>query len=265
MPIITHDSEIPLEDNAIIWRYMDIEKYESLLRERALFFCRADKFSDPFEGSLPKREADYRIEEAKYHFQRNRKPFDKELAMKNIEATGDLHVKYKRGTVVNCWHINNNESDAMWRLYLKDNEGVAIQSSKERIYNSIKNVKEKIGFSKVRYLDYEKDVFHHPENYPHTNYNLLAPLFHKRIEFTHENEFRLYEQIGDGINNQDYWDKQPNHKGKLIGVDIVSLVERIVLPPTVDERTETLIKEITGQYGFKFEFYKSKLQTTPHY
>ena len=36
-------------------------------------------------------------------------------------------------TAVNCWHINEHESAAMWDLYLKSNEGIAIQSTYQKL------------------------------------------------------------------------------------------------------------------------------------
>jgi hypothetical protein len=42
----------PANENAKIWRYMDFTKFVSLLEKKALFFCRADKLGDPFEGVI---------------------------------------------------------------------------------------------------------------------------------------------------------------------------------------------------------------------
>ena len=41
-------------DDAVLWRYMDFTKFVSLLDKRALFFVRADKLGDPFEGTITK-------------------------------------------------------------------------------------------------------------------------------------------------------------------------------------------------------------------
>jgi hypothetical protein len=38
-----------------LWRYMDLSKFIALLQDRALYFARADKLGDPFEGSSPKK------------------------------------------------------------------------------------------------------------------------------------------------------------------------------------------------------------------
>jgi len=106
--------------NDIIWRYLNLDKFISLLERKSLFFCRADRFSDPFEGSLPKREADYRIvnqEQASIFYG---KPFNREQAFENIIAMAEMHKNLKRAVVINCWHINKHESDGMWQLYLKN-------------------------------------------------------------------------------------------------------------------------------------------------
>jgi len=83
-------------ENIRIWRYMDLSKLLSLLDTRALFFCRVDRLGDPFEATTPRASPVTRLPE-----------FD----------------RYRReNAVVNCWHVNEHESAAMWRLYLSGAE-----------------------------------------------------------------------------------------------------------------------------------------------
>ena len=42
------------DENDKIWRYVDFSKFLSLLEDSAIFFSRADKLDDPFEGSYSK-------------------------------------------------------------------------------------------------------------------------------------------------------------------------------------------------------------------
>jgi hypothetical protein len=153
----------------------------------------------------------------------------------------------------------------MWRLYLKDNEGVAIQSNATRIGEIIEKTKEKIELSKVRYLDYENETWFHTKEYPHMEYSMGIPFIHKRVEYIHEQEFRLYHEPEKLMSNEEYWESQENHKGKFIEIDLSTLVEKIWLPPTVDKRTEDKIIEMTKRSGFDFEFSKSKLNSEPYY
>ncbi len=137
-----------------------------MLETKSLFFCRADKFSDPFEGSLPKMEAENRKKEMRKIARSPGYNFGEKQIDENILNLQKGHINFKRTTIINCWHKNKNESDAMWRLYLKDNEGVAIQSTTERVYKTIEEIPEVIGLSTVRYFDYDKDIWYHPTAYP---------------------------------------------------------------------------------------------------
>jgi len=265
MPIEEHDYHIKLENDAILSRYMSLDKYESMLREKALFFCRADKFIDPFEGSVPKRESAWRRERGENYAKMKGVEYKGSLHESSVEGLSDLHKMRTSATVVNCWHINNNESDAMWNLYLKDNEGVAIQSSKAGIYRALENTSQKIGMTKIRYLDYINGIWHHPVDFPHEGYNLITPFIHKRVEFEHEKELRLYRTIVEAERNPDYWDKQKYHKGELINVDIKLLVEKVIFAPTADDNAKKKITELTKNYGFNFHFENSVLKSDPYY
>jgi len=56
----------------------------------------------------------------------------------------------------NSWHMNDGESDAMWKLYLKGSQGIAIQSTVERIQSSFQNtVTHPAYMALVEYIDYE--------------------------------------------------------------------------------------------------------------
>jgi hypothetical protein len=43
---------VPVPDNEILWRYMNLEKFRHLLEKSALYFARPDTFGDPFERRL---------------------------------------------------------------------------------------------------------------------------------------------------------------------------------------------------------------------
>ncbi|KAF5417648.1 MAG: hypothetical protein C5S38_01290 [Candidatus Methanophagaceae archaeon] len=47
--------EKPSDEDIKIWRYIDFTKFVSLLDKKALFFARADRLSDSFEGSYLER------------------------------------------------------------------------------------------------------------------------------------------------------------------------------------------------------------------
>ena len=234
----------------VVWRYMSLQKFEWLLEDKALFFCRADKFSDPFEGTIPKREADYR-----------KKSFDDP---QSIKAISNIHRNLKGHFLVNCWHINNAENDAMWRLYLKNNNGVAIKSTVRTLLDSFVNTKEEVNCSIVRYIDYEEDIWSPPTI---KGYNMFTPILHKRKEFAQENELRLIHDIGINIysDNNHYWQKQPKELGKDIRVNLNELINVIYTAPTSNENQIAKIKQIVKKNGFNFQVERSELDNEPCY
>lgn len=233
----------------VIWRYMSLQKFELMLKDKALFFCRADKFPDPFEGTIPKKELEYRIKSLN--------------DSKSNESISNLHKRFKGQFLVNCWHINNGENDAMWRLYLKDNDGIAIKTTVKNLLNSLVNTEEEVNCSIVRYIDYEEDIWLPPTI---KGYNMFAPIVHKRKEFSHENELRLIRHIY--LNTRDideYWCEQPKEKGKDIRVDLNILINVIYTAPTSNEMQIAKIKHVLQKNGFDFQVEKSKLDNEPYY
>ncbi len=269
MPIQHHPCHIDLENDATLWRYMSLAKYESLLKSQALFFCRADKFSDPYEFSIPRPEFEFRLSPKKFEdeervFNRTDTVFDPAVAKKKADDLGALHKRVRTATTVNCWHINNNESDAMWQLYLKDNEGIAVRTNKKKLYDSLNGAKQNIVISKVRYINYETDIWYHGTEFPIEGYNFYTPVMHKRIEFQHERELRIYHH--DHQREKDgYWDTQPNKVGELITVDIPTLVESVIFHPTADNATKDKIIGLTIAYRHDFKFETSRLSIDPYY
>jgi len=235
--------------NLTIWRYINLKKFESMLKEKALFFCRVDRFPDPFEGSIPRRIAENRDE-----------------SLKDTKILSNAHQLFRKKHIVNCWHINNNENDFMWKLYLKSNEGVAIKTTVRKLLDSFSKTSETVFCSKVRYLDYENSTWFNEVEYPFKAYNLFIPLIHKRIEFKQEEEIRLISEIDTNIDDYDiYWNQQLNQNGKNIHLDIKNLIKTIYTHPACDNRQLNDIKRIIAKYNYNFNVIKSKLSNEPYY
>lgn len=103
-----------LTTDVILWKYMDFTKFVSILEDNALFFTRADKLGDPFEGSVPKTNISSR------HIS------NPDLSEKDMIMYGLIMQQLPRFTLINCWHRSTHESEAMWKLYASVNGGVVI-------------------------------------------------------------------------------------------------------------------------------------------
>ena len=98
---------------------MGFAKFVDLLQRQALFFARADKLGDEFEGSWPKAGLESRREAFK-------KLVGHDIDGKTLSEFFKIQRKF---TVVNCWHLNEHESAAMWKLYQPSGDGIAIRST----------------------------------------------------------------------------------------------------------------------------------------
>ena len=236
----------PKDENIKIWRYLDFTKLISLLDSRRLYFTRCDKFDDPFEGSWPKPN----VEARKFV------PEDlpEEGQVKYLEAMnrmGNINKNWPRYMAVNCWHANEHESAAMWKLYLKSDEGIAIQSTYNRYKKSIID-DEKVFIGQVRYINYEKDGIDAS--------NILGPFVHKRKSFEHEKEIRgLVSKWPISGESLDFTIETIDH-GLQIKVYIETLIERIHVAPNAPRWFTSLVDNASKRYGYNFEIIQSQLK-----
>lgn len=239
--------EKPENENARIWRYMDFTKFVSLLDKSALFFTRADKLDDPFEGSYSKANVKLRPEVYK----------DK-IPAKALAEFSAFHRELIRFTAINCWHLSEYESAAMWKLYLKSNEGIAIISTFNKLKTCLNDERHNIYIGIVKYIDYGKDWL--PEG------NSLYPFVHKRKSFQHEQELRAviqgfsYKKDG-GID----WSKSPFNGGIYVPVDLDILFDKIYLAPTCPKWLFDLVKALTKKFELNKEVLQSSLDDVPVY
>jgi len=209
-----------------IWRYIDLQKYVSLLATRSLYFPRPSSFHDPYEGWLPKSHI------AAYA-QMSQNFIDQHDALRGqvaalypgadlapfnagIDANLETYIAHARTMLtetaerfgVSCWHRGDYESESMWRAYPA--ECVAIESTVGRLADAARHDKT-ITISAVRYADFEND----PIEKGHREYLL----FMKRKSFAHEQELRACAFLGVGTG------------GALLLYDLDGLVAQIHISP----------------------------------
>jgi hypothetical protein len=239
--------EKPESEKTKIWRYIDFTKFVSLLDRSALFFTRADRLGDPFEGSYSRANVKLRPEMYKEEIPAH--------ALENISRFSKMLVRY---TAVNCWHLSEYESAAMWKLYLKSDEGIAIQSTFGLLKTSLRDEDHSVFIGKVKYIDFEKDWM--PEG------NTLYPFVHKRKSFEYENELRaVIQEFRYKKNGEFDWSKPLFDDGLYVQVDLSVLIDKIYLAPTSPEWLFELVKSIVKQYKLYKDVFQSSLDDVPVY
>ena len=229
-----HPDLNPPPDDAVLWRYMDFTKFVSLLEKSALFFCRPDLLGDPFEGSISPATPPL---------------FAGELKVGSRITRGNIDLRQiVRTARVNCWHMGEFESEAMWRLYTRERDGVAIKTVFARFKEALVG-EEDVNVSRVSYQDYRT------ESIPFGN--ALFPLFHKRISFQHEQEVRALFMVHPAEEGPD------EAEGAYCRVDLPKLVEDIVVAPFAEDWFVDLVRSLGERYGIGDRVRPSTLSDDP--
>lgn len=235
----------PDNENVKVWRYMDFTKFISLIETQSLHFTRVDKFEDPFEGSLPKRTIDVKNRLRGWSSEEERRIQIREAKRKN--------KTYRQHFAINCWHENEYESAAMWKSYLKSNEGIAIQSTYKRLKSSFTE-DHKIIFGKVTYIDFTKESI--------SFYDLVEQFLTKRRSFNCENEIRaLISNLS--LENVDLHSPKALAVGLPISVNLKNLIQNIYVAPNSPIWFLKLVKNTVIRYGYKFKVKKSQMDDIP--
>ncbi|GAB1443366.1 hypothetical protein MASR2M39_22060 [Ignavibacteriales bacterium] len=143
-----------------------------------------------------------------------------------------------------CWTLNSQETDALWRIYSPEKDGVRLKSSIKQVFAPLvaQNNDWYISayFGKVRYFNQErmKKVMQNyvleSLNFGLTNgIDIIYSLMSKREAFKHEKEVRLVYR------------GTPNRSDKLHGYSInpQKFIHELLFDPRIDEQDYQNYKE----------------------
>jgi hypothetical protein len=166
VPVMVNSEE--LKDDVGIWRYMDIGRFLALICDRHLYFARPWELHDPWEG----RVRDWLWPEG--------------FVVGSAPAwASQLFFEFFGSRFpVNCWHENEIESVAMWKLYTTGAEGVALKSTVARLAKALEGEQRTIVIDRVRYA-----AFSRPTDFP-LPLTHQTQVFVKGPSFSHEKEVR---------------------------------------------------------------------------
>jgi len=223
------------EPGSSLWRYMDFAKFVALLRDRSLYFSRADRLGDKFEGAkgvIPnKAKWDEHYLSFFRHAIRNPPPGHKcTLTDDEVEreaqhlltelAVGGQHAL--QATYVSCWHEAEVESEALWRLYCPPpTAGLAVRATCAALNESLGD-DPSIPIGRVRYVDFRRGFA-----------GINGAFFCKRQSLSHEKEVRAVIRDHTGSNSL----------GRLQPVDLSRLLATVVVSPFAPPWFEAVLKD----------------------
>lgn len=235
------DPEVPL------WRYMDFAKFISLLHRQAIFFPTAARLGDPYEGSYP--IANVRLRPQWYGDHAEAIEFQ----------SRDEKLRRLDSTLISCWHMNEGQSAAMWKLYSREGYGVAVRSTYDRLKRAIDSPRP-FYIGVVRYLAYETDPM--PEG------NLFDPFLHKRTSFEHERELRVVSERYVAPGTVTSWTVEegpPPYSGDYVSTDLEVLVEAVYLAPETPGWFVDTVSVAARRFGLAAAIRTSDLDLPPSY
>lgn len=149
---------------------------------------------------------------------------------------------YRKHTFMSCWHCNEYESEAMWKLYsVNTQNAVAIQTTAAHLYEALDR-EPSIVIGKVQYIDYD-----------HRFSSVNGAYWVKRKSFEHEREVRAIAF---------------NYKsttGILVPIDVGTLIDSVYISPYAPKWFEEVIRSVADKYDLAAPIVDSEMSKRPFY
>jgi hypothetical protein len=244
----------PADQNISVWRYMNLSKFVWMLQHEALYFCRCDLLGDPYEGHYPKTLADGEDEFVRSmlaNAQFGQIPNAEDVARSAFKAMLEQPKKIKEEMFVSCWHMNEEESSAMWKLYTSHDESICIRSTYQTLADGLPDA---CHLGQVKYIDYRRDRFEAG--------NLLNYIIHKRKSFEHEHEVRavVWKFAGSDLPFE-----AVGSQGLVIPVNIQTLVHEIFVSPDSKPVFREIVQGLAARYGVTAQVKQSGANDPPDF
>lgn len=254
-----------------LWRYMSLDKLIDMFATRSLYMASTTQFraTDPYEGqnhpqviqiwaevmrpSYEKHRAALRQAEIDA---RERRVDPEALARFREELDGfpeemeGATRKIANSVRMSCWHGNDGESEAMWKLYGESGKSVAVVTTVGCLAQSVHvgMTEEVVDIVPVKYLDFERQ-------YPTSELKDFRGRISvtKRLAYQHEQEVRM--TIRPAPSDPKRW-KDPDF-GKpdpvRLPVDLGELIREIHISPYPSPPFEASVRAVCGLFGIETE------------
>jgi hypothetical protein len=230
---IEYNAKEDLKDDMLLYRVIPFNRLLGILLSEKLTFTLTNSWEDVYENFLLKSTFHYGM-------------------------MGNQKLESYQDTLYGLCFTTKRESDAMWRIYSHDKNGIRIRTNLNYIVEMLK--KGPID-SPFKQLDIRIGEVDYPYNYQirkkyesiteteildNFNKHLFDSMFLKRNEFNHEKEFRI---IIRGLKpNIKSYQKLPRFLS--FPVDPNQFIEKIAFDPRIEFSTYKVLKESIIKIGY---------------
>jgi hypothetical protein len=235
---------------------MNLSNFVWMLQNESLYFCRCDRLGDPYEGYYTQAVT---VNEAEYVYlllaneQFASLPNAETLARQAFKQhfLDRLPKSIRAEIFVSCWHMNEEESSAMWKLYTSHDESICIRSTYQVLAEVLPDA---CLLGQVKYIDYRKDTFDVSIMF---NY-----ILHKRKSFEHEHEARA---IVWNHSRADLPFKSLSGEGFAVPIELRSLIKEIFVSPGSKAMLRDVVEGLATKYGLTVQVRQSTVNDPPTY
>jgi hypothetical protein len=243
------DPHEPENQDAEIWRFMQMWKFRDLIKTGELYFQRADLFDDESEGLPPE----------KYLPILGLNPLDLRDRQELDHSIGSL-AQFREACYICCWHLFREETYGMWKQFGED--GVAICSRYRLLKSALGVLGDRAFLGLVRYGS--QDL---------TGWNALRFVTTKRTRYAGEQEVRallwLIDQVTETNRHFDASNRAHPHpltpppdsvlKGQRRRVALRTLMTEVIINPWASQETFDMTTQLIRNNGYTIPVYKSEL------
>ncbi len=218
-----------IKEDDHLFRYMSLSQFLSLVENKKLFLRKVKLWDDPWEAP------DDQI------------PFIDNDG--NAIFTESLIVT---STVGQCWTYEN-DSDAMWRIYSNDRQGIMIETIVKNFYfiNELRDASlaKAVYYNKSNYIEKRREIANN------ASYSFASDMILKREAFRHENEVRLLVCLQAYKEIENIWELPTVG----FSIDPIIFINSITIDPRADEWYVDTIKKYCISKNFNCPVEKSSL------
>lgn len=228
-----------LTERKVLRRYLDMPRFISFLKSSSLYLCRSDLFQDKFEGSFT-----VSVKEAiRNAYKKNRMNYTYEKFKKEL----------REGVFINCWSLGADDNMALWKLYGKTDDSVAITTTVSKLSDALDNYigQGRLLLRKVEYIKHWRD--------PQIEIKPYSNVFkYKTVGYAFENEVRIILDRFDQT-----FEATSKDEGVALPVNLSKFLRSVVVSPECSPWFKEVVQDIADKYGVVCPIRNSSMSKMP--